>query len=200
MIHYSLAVQDTSKEFLSLTPHLEYYTKISMIYRVGSSRENSRELVKDVEVTQILSALWIPSRSQPTVAGSTSSPWAPILSRMVHPYKHIYPSCGQLHVHAPDDGLSGFWQVSSEHTHRKLANLYTRESPQTWTLGSRVRKQERLWALGLVHPGSRWRASLRILPQEGARSKEQMSPQKVWDSLKIHSNVDRRSLSPKCSW
>ena len=37
----------------------------------------------------------------------------------------------------------------------------------------------------VVSPGlgasriQRWRASLRILPQEGARSKEQMSPQKV---------------------
>ena len=107
----------------------EYYMEISMIYRIGSSRENSRE--KSWRTWKWhRPSLPVDSIKKPAHSGC----------------EHLYYWTWLIHTNIYTHLVASSWpwlewvSAGFQWAHRKLANLYARESPQTWMLGSRVRK------------------------------------------------------------
>lgn len=92
-------------------------------------------------------------------------------------------------------GLHWQWVVERECTRKKGQGLWSREKPQmNW--GATFRKtKERLPGAGLVNSKiQRKYTNWRILPQEGARSMEQVYPNKVGESPRY--KLDKWQVSP----
>lgn len=91
---------------------------------------------------------------------------------------HPHPtSCGRLSVCAPDDCKSKLQQMASEHAQKGRQNLQTWKSKNLSFHSTLGKAKERLAAPSLVlYRTERRHSSLRILPQEGARSMEQVYP------------------------
>ena len=167
----SPAVWDAAKEAHfshSIQSAESWATRLGAVSDWESSRKDCRRALKGLLMSQT------PSRS-PTVSSwdalpldPLADPWAPPVLHEPHP--HTPPSYGWLPVHTPNSGESKLLQMASEHMQKAILSLKTWRKTQFEIWLYLWESEREVVSTRLVHCRIKGKhASLRILPQEGAR-------------------------------
>ena len=148
--------------------------KSSMIWRVGRGEENDRTLgghKRDIDPNCLVDFIQKPvHKLLRVIHPSINSNW---LTGTHGALQASPPPYGQLLTCALDNGACGFWQTAKEHT-QKIGWIcrLKRETTQLSFRATCGKTKERLWIQSLVCCRiQRRHISLRIVPQNGVRSK-----------------------------